>query len=152
MDEIRQYNMITLMRKFAITLKRMCLRRIYIGKVLIIRGIIDDVECATITTIYKNSLLIKFWKSGGRQIILLLEVYTPPIHTKIVRWLHPPWGKFKYNTDSLVRFGTGSMTFCIGNEAGKMIYSESRLMENVSVIEVPLLTSLDVGYTQKAIL
>ncbi|KAK4721499.1 hypothetical protein R3W88_011732 [Solanum pinnatisectum] len=59
-------------------------------------------------------------------IVKFLENYTPLIQTKIVRWLHPPWGNSR------------SMAFCIRNEEGKMIYAESRVMENVSVIEVEI--------------
>lgn len=67
-----------------------------------------------------------------------LEGYTPLMKIKIVKWMWPSRGKFKCNIDGDVRDRIESLTFCIRNEDGEMIYAETKLMENISAIKVEL--------------
>lgn len=53
----------------------------------------------------------------------------------MVRRIDPPKGSFKCNNDGS---GKGSMAFCVINGEGDFIYTESRVLEEVTVIETKI--------------
>jgi len=57
------------------------------------------------------------------QMIFQLEKYRPVFHSKVVRWIPPPVGWLKCNTDGASRGNPGpsSVAFCVRNHDGNLV-------------------------------
>lgn len=74
---------------------------------------------------------------NSRPLLVKYLEYIPLICHKVVKWNHPPFGSYKCNTDGLCKGnpGPGSMAFCVRNDAGELVYAETRYLKKCTVLE-----------------
>ncbi|XP_015160507.1 uncharacterized protein [Solanum tuberosum] len=86
-----------------------------------------------------RQIIQDWWRADG--VPKFLEGYSPLIKTKIVRWIHPPAGVYKCNTDASFDYETciGVIAFCIRNEVGDLAYAESKEVTKDSILEAEII-------------
>ncbi|WMV29180.1 hypothetical protein MTR67_022565 [Solanum verrucosum] len=82
---------------------------------------------------FKCTIIPNTWP----QMVALLEVYRPVFQTQVVRWLMPPVGWWKCNTDGASRGNPGpsAAAFCIRNSTGDLVGAKGvKIQDSTSIV------------------
>jgi len=78
---------------------------------------------STIHKFIRSKFNVLSFPNNWPQMIFQLEKYRPVFHSKVVRWIPPPVGWLKCNTDGASRGNPGpsSVAFCVRNHDGNLV-------------------------------